>query len=586
MNADITKLPKAVAKMIRDFVLENQGIWSVPECGLNGIDVSWLMNMNKKPNIKCGQHEDERKYTEQLAVTAIRPGQELFLSAPLSFYKNILALAFIANINDERIDFNGGLVNHVVTNYGNTKSTQVLGQDRDAIRLFRAFPPPKTVISVSINATAERFSQNSGNHFQGNFNNGARFLKSLENHCLQMDVTALHHAILDYLYIVGSYTYVQKFHGKWLLLHIFVELAKRKPSKVHLYLADDFTMLLPFTFDVRDALVAERSVLEKVFVIRELTIKECETNPTLNPLVYHDSERKNLLDVLGHPYGTVGRDVRFWHMSKKKVRNLIRVCMSHYVVALQEYCRRDAEEEQAEAESAQPPLKRRRPARSPAIGTAVKRFLSQIDSASTLLAVGFYENWPKDTYLQMPSEKNLAEIKEMITAVLRQQNVSMASIRGSIVFKSSKIEARDAKAHTEVIQHVADMLRIYQKGGHSQGQLTALNLGEWGRASIRSLDNLRRALRNTAVGHLYWQEPANKKSQFGAVKEATKQVLRHNRNRRRYMKVLLDPTNHTFKYREHHCLCWWNFQVRACPNQYDFLLSSFASRENLLISQT
>ena len=48
----------------------------------------------------------------------------------------------------------------------------------------------------------------------------------------------------------------------------------------------------------------------------------------------------------------------------------------------------------------------------------------------------------------MPSEKNLAEIKEMITAVLRQQNVSMASIRGSLVFTSTNIDARDAKAHT------------------------------------------------------------------------------------------------------------------------------------------
>ena len=94
MKADINSLPKAVAKMVCDFVIENDGVWPVPECGLNGIDVSFLMNMKVVPNIGCspGGHLDKHQYPEQLALTAISPGQELFISAPPSFYKNILVL--------------------------------------------------------------------------------------------------------------------------------------------------------------------------------------------------------------------------------------------------------------------------------------------------------------------------------------------------------------------------------------------------------------------------------------------------------------------------------------------------------------
>jgi len=51
--SELKELDKAVLKMAEDFYVadENKTIW-IPECALNGMDISFFLNNSKSPNLK------------------------------------------------------------------------------------------------------------------------------------------------------------------------------------------------------------------------------------------------------------------------------------------------------------------------------------------------------------------------------------------------------------------------------------------------------------------------------------------------------------------------------------------------------
>lgn len=71
--AEFKKLDPGIRKMINDFFfLNDDGMISVPEYGLNGMDISFFLNESKTPNVKTidgGMHF--------VAARKIKKGEEL-----------------------------------------------------------------------------------------------------------------------------------------------------------------------------------------------------------------------------------------------------------------------------------------------------------------------------------------------------------------------------------------------------------------------------------------------------------------------------------------------------------------------------
>ena len=77
---DYKKMDKEIIKMIDDFfVIEEDKSVYVPECGLNGIDISYFLNDSKKPNLKIiGDGKNEAVGFKTLRK--IKKGEELSVS--------------------------------------------------------------------------------------------------------------------------------------------------------------------------------------------------------------------------------------------------------------------------------------------------------------------------------------------------------------------------------------------------------------------------------------------------------------------------------------------------------------------------
>ena len=74
--ADLKKLDKGVLKMIDDFcVIEEDGKVLVPECGLNGMDISFFLNHSNRPNVRT----IDEGFTF-LTQRVIKKGEELTVS--------------------------------------------------------------------------------------------------------------------------------------------------------------------------------------------------------------------------------------------------------------------------------------------------------------------------------------------------------------------------------------------------------------------------------------------------------------------------------------------------------------------------
>ena len=81
-DSDIQTLPKDVQDMIkRHFVDDLDDVYSVPEAGLNILNISYFVNSShgcvNLPNMKLGVRRDDQGLTEMVASCDIEPGDEL-----------------------------------------------------------------------------------------------------------------------------------------------------------------------------------------------------------------------------------------------------------------------------------------------------------------------------------------------------------------------------------------------------------------------------------------------------------------------------------------------------------------------------
>ena len=74
--SELKNLDKNIIKMISDFfAMEENEEFSIPECGLNGIDISFFLNASDKPNVKTIDDG-----TNFLTIKKIKKGEELTVS--------------------------------------------------------------------------------------------------------------------------------------------------------------------------------------------------------------------------------------------------------------------------------------------------------------------------------------------------------------------------------------------------------------------------------------------------------------------------------------------------------------------------
>ena len=72
---DFENLDKEIKKMISDFFgADKKGNFYIPECGLNGIDISFFLNTSKNPNIKTKNGLNFK------TIKKIKKGEELTVS--------------------------------------------------------------------------------------------------------------------------------------------------------------------------------------------------------------------------------------------------------------------------------------------------------------------------------------------------------------------------------------------------------------------------------------------------------------------------------------------------------------------------
>jgi SET domain-containing protein len=69
---DIKELDPAIRKMLKDFFVQKGEEIFVPECALNGIDISYFLNFSKNPNVKAYTNGEKL-----IAKRTIRKGEEL-----------------------------------------------------------------------------------------------------------------------------------------------------------------------------------------------------------------------------------------------------------------------------------------------------------------------------------------------------------------------------------------------------------------------------------------------------------------------------------------------------------------------------
>jgi SET domain-containing protein len=73
---DFKKLDIEIKKMISDFFgTDEKGNFIVPECGLNGMDISFFLNTSKNPNVKT--IDDGANF---ITIKKIKKGKELTVS--------------------------------------------------------------------------------------------------------------------------------------------------------------------------------------------------------------------------------------------------------------------------------------------------------------------------------------------------------------------------------------------------------------------------------------------------------------------------------------------------------------------------
>ncbi len=73
---EFDNIDKNTLKMIHDFfAMDDNGCFSLPDCGLNGMDISFFLNTSKNPNVKTIDDG-----TNFIAIRKIKKGEELTVS--------------------------------------------------------------------------------------------------------------------------------------------------------------------------------------------------------------------------------------------------------------------------------------------------------------------------------------------------------------------------------------------------------------------------------------------------------------------------------------------------------------------------
>ncbi len=72
-DEELSEFTTGVQKMVRDYCVNIEGLWYIPENGLNSLDLSFFINHSSTPNV--GTKDGEVFVT----LTEIKSGQELFV---------------------------------------------------------------------------------------------------------------------------------------------------------------------------------------------------------------------------------------------------------------------------------------------------------------------------------------------------------------------------------------------------------------------------------------------------------------------------------------------------------------------------
>lgn len=76
---ELNKLDIPVKNLINDFIAENEdGSYSIPENGLNDLNISFYLNESKEPNLKVVETDCE--FVEFITTRSIKAGEELTIN--------------------------------------------------------------------------------------------------------------------------------------------------------------------------------------------------------------------------------------------------------------------------------------------------------------------------------------------------------------------------------------------------------------------------------------------------------------------------------------------------------------------------
>ncbi|MCX6901898.1 MAG: SET domain-containing protein-lysine N-methyltransferase [Verrucomicrobia bacterium] len=73
-QAILNELDENVVNYFKDMVVLKEGIYLYPDCGLNGIDISWFVNHSDNPNLRVASVDYDCE-----TIRNISKGEELFV---------------------------------------------------------------------------------------------------------------------------------------------------------------------------------------------------------------------------------------------------------------------------------------------------------------------------------------------------------------------------------------------------------------------------------------------------------------------------------------------------------------------------
>ena len=75
---ELSKLPKSIIKMIKDFCHNDNNSYNIPHYGLNSLDISWYLNNNINNNIDI--IDNNNNFLSFVTNKNIKKGEELYIN--------------------------------------------------------------------------------------------------------------------------------------------------------------------------------------------------------------------------------------------------------------------------------------------------------------------------------------------------------------------------------------------------------------------------------------------------------------------------------------------------------------------------